>query len=85
MRNAIQDEIDRKRQEDKLRKIREIKEWRLEHSKVREQLYKSQREAQIAKEKKALEEVQRKAEVEGMKREARRQSNLLKMRAAMSE
>lgn len=79
MRNQIQDEIDRRRQEEKLRKIKEIKEWRLEHSKVREELFKRDKEAQVAKERKALEEVQRKAEVEEMKREARRQSNLLKM------
>ena len=79
MRNQIQDEIDRRRQEEKLRKIKEIKEWRLEHSKVREELFKRDKEAQVAKERKALEEVQRKVEVEEMKREARRQSNLLKM------
>ena len=46
-RNQIQDEIDRKRREEKLRKIHEIKQWRLEHSKVRQEFYKSQREAQM--------------------------------------
>jgi len=40
-RNLIQDEIDNNRRKDKLRKIQEIKHWRIEHSKNREDFFKN--------------------------------------------
>ena len=42
-RNLIQDEIDKKRREDKMRKIQEIKQWRLDHTKNKEDMFRSQR------------------------------------------
>lgn len=40
-RNLIQDEIDDKRRLDKLRKVQDIKQWRIEHSKNREDFFKN--------------------------------------------
>ena len=40
-RNAIQDEMDRKRRQERMQKIQEIKQWRLEHARVKEEYYRS--------------------------------------------
>ena len=40
-RNAIQDEMDRKRRQERMQKIQEIKQWRLEHARVKEDYYRS--------------------------------------------
>ncbi len=36
-RNKIQDQIDQNRRDEKMRKIQEIKRWRIEHSKARDE------------------------------------------------
>ena len=48
--NAIQDEIDAKRRQEKIQKIQDLKEWRAEQAKIREKFYKSQRDEQLKKE-----------------------------------
>ena len=39
-----------KRRAEKYRKIQDVKQWRMENSKIREQHYKSERDAQVKKE-----------------------------------
>ena len=71
-RTLIQEEIDRKRLNEKFRKIQEIKQWRLDHSKNRDDMFKSQRQEDLQQELKHNEEVQRKHLADDMKKEMKR-------------
>ena len=68
-RNLIQDEIDKKRREEKMRKIQEIKQWRLDHTKNKEDMFRSQRQNNLKQELQHNEDLQRKYMADDMKKE----------------
>ena len=68
-RNLIQDEIDKKRREEKMRKIQEIKQWRLDHTKNKEDMFRSQRQENLKQELQLNEDLQRKNMADDMKKE----------------
>ena len=68
-RNLIQDEIDKKRREEKMRKIQEIKQWRLDHTKNKEDMFRSQRQDNLKQELQHNEDLQRKNMADDMKKE----------------
>ena len=68
-RNLIQDEIDKKRREEKMRKIQEIKQWRLDHTKNKEDMFRSQRQDNLKQELQHNEDLQRKNMADDMKKD----------------
>ena len=83
--NAIQDELDAKRREEKLQKIKDLKDWRVEQAKIRERFYKSQREDQLKKEIELNQETMRKIKIEEMQQETKRRSHMRKMKDQMND
>ena len=68
-----------------MRKIQEIKQWRLDHSKARQEQFNSQRKEQIKQEIKQVQDIEKKHQKKDLDNERKRNTIQQQIKLAMTE